>query len=499
MANQDSNKNDKIVFANEPLDLPLKKNNTHKNFKLLIVDDEKEIHIMTKLVLSDYIYQGATLEFLSAYSGKEAKKLIHENPDAACILLDVVMETNDAGLEVARFIREDEKNEKLRIILRTGQPGKAPEKNVILAYDINDYKEKTELTTQKLFTSITTALRSYIHLVELDKKTQEIAEKNNRLNEEIARRIVAESNLTKYNRSLEKIITSKSSRLKKAIKELEKKESELKQAYKLTHVGEVSYATISKLDFSGDSVKENLEIMDRYRTDMTLLLDKYDTLENIIYSHSDSFNSLVKKTHEVLDNIDQLKKDIDLDEMLSNYPDVIKDSINGIEYISNAINDVRLFIAIADEPQIEIDINHMLEKVTNKIKAAFSSKIDLQICFGPVPKFIGAAKSLEKAFHEIIKNSFQAIKSQGIVSVSTCFENSKITIIISDIGQGIPLENLQKIFKPYFTTSKKPARGIGLTYAKSVLMNNNGTISINSIINEGTNIIVALAGQKETT
>ena len=97
---------------------------------------------MTKLVLSDYSYMGRTLEFYSAFSAKEAEQLIRNHPDAACILLDVVMETNDAGLELARFIRDKEKNDKLRIILRTGQPGKAPEKEIIVNYDINDYKEK---------------------------------------------------------------------------------------------------------------------------------------------------------------------------------------------------------------------------------------------------------------------------------------------------------------------------------------------------------------------
>ncbi|MBU1344711.1 MAG: response regulator [Proteobacteria bacterium] len=165
------------MFANEKNADLLEKENDINKFKLLIVDDEKEVHIMTKLVLSDYSYKGSTLEFLSAYSGDEAKELIKDNSDAACILLDVVMETKDAGLEVARFIREDEKNDKLRIILRTGQPGKAPEKEIILNYDINDYKEKTELTDQKLFTTITTALRSYLHLLDLDEKIKKSLQK----------------------------------------------------------------------------------------------------------------------------------------------------------------------------------------------------------------------------------------------------------------------------------------------------------------------------------
>ena len=131
-------KSEMLSFAAEaPQDRPLA---PHKSFKLLIVDDENEIHVMTKLVLNDYQYQDYGLEFISAFSGAEAKEVLRQTPDIACCLLDVVMETKDAGLDVAKFIREEINNTKIRIVLRTGQPGKAPEKDVILNYDINDYK-----------------------------------------------------------------------------------------------------------------------------------------------------------------------------------------------------------------------------------------------------------------------------------------------------------------------------------------------------------------------
>ena len=113
-------------------------------WKVLIVDDEPEVHAVTKLALSDFEFQNKRLEFISAYSGAEAKQLIDEHSDAAIVLLDVVMETDDAGLQVAKYIRETAQNNHIRIILRTGQPGQAPERQVIVNYDINDYKSKTE-------------------------------------------------------------------------------------------------------------------------------------------------------------------------------------------------------------------------------------------------------------------------------------------------------------------------------------------------------------------
>ena len=134
---------------------------THGSWKILVVDDEAEVHAITKLALSDFSFDGRSLEFVSAYSGQEAQELIAAHPDAAVIFLDVVMERDDAGLQTVRYIRETLQNHTVRIILRTGQPGQAPEKQVILDYDINDYKTKTELTSQKLFTTLVASLRSY--------------------------------------------------------------------------------------------------------------------------------------------------------------------------------------------------------------------------------------------------------------------------------------------------------------------------------------------------
>jgi response regulator RpfG family c-di-GMP phosphodiesterase len=135
---------------------------------VLIVDDEREIHSMTKMVIGSITYKDRPLELISAYSAKEARQVLESRNDIAIVLLDVVMETDDAGLRLAREIRDDLKNIYTRIILRTGQPGAAPEKRIILDYDINDYKAKTELTSQKFFTVIISSLRSYESVINVE-------------------------------------------------------------------------------------------------------------------------------------------------------------------------------------------------------------------------------------------------------------------------------------------------------------------------------------------
>jgi len=168
-------------------------------WKILIVDDEPEIHSMTKTVLSDFELDGHSLEFYSAYSGEECIEFLKKNKDIAMVLLDVVMESDDAGLIAAQKIREELNNSLIRIVLRTGQPGSAPEEEVIVKYKINDYKEKTELTSKKLFSTMVTALRSYQDLKTIKKNKdglKKIIEATKSISEERSLEIFAEGVLT---------------------------------------------------------------------------------------------------------------------------------------------------------------------------------------------------------------------------------------------------------------------------------------------------------------
>jgi signal transduction histidine kinase len=134
------------------------------SWKIAVIDDEPAVHEGTRFALADYKLNGQGLDIVSAYSAAEGRDLMRANPDIAVVLLDVIMESDTAGLGLVEFIRKELKNETVRIILRTGQPGQAPERRIIVDYDINDYKAKTELTADKLFTALTAALRSYQQL-----------------------------------------------------------------------------------------------------------------------------------------------------------------------------------------------------------------------------------------------------------------------------------------------------------------------------------------------
>jgi len=149
-----------ILDFSEEEDLPaIKQRNSV--WRVLIVDDDADVHSATTFALSNLDVHHRPLEFLHAYSAAEAKRILPNESDIAAILLDVVMEEEDSGLKLVRVIREELGLTEVRIILRTGQPGYAPEIDAVREYDINDYKTKSELTRTKLFTTITAAVRSY--------------------------------------------------------------------------------------------------------------------------------------------------------------------------------------------------------------------------------------------------------------------------------------------------------------------------------------------------
>lgn len=155
--------------------------NQEESWKILIADDDEGVHSVTELVFNSFRFDDKPISFINTYSGRETIETLKKNDDIAVVLLDVVMETDDAGLRVVEQIRKELKNYTVRIILRTGQPGQAPEEQVLIDYDINDYKNKSELTSRKLKSSVITSLRSYMSI-------RKINELNSTLERKVAER-----------------------------------------------------------------------------------------------------------------------------------------------------------------------------------------------------------------------------------------------------------------------------------------------------------------------
>lgn len=137
-------------------------------WKVLVIDDEPDVLGVTRLSLGGFSFAGRGIQIIEAGSAAAAKERLAEHADIALALIDVVMETDDAGLRLVEHIRQTLNNSMMRLMIRTGQPGAAPERFVIDHFDIDDYKDKTELTDTRLYTSVRSGIKAYRDLVSIN-------------------------------------------------------------------------------------------------------------------------------------------------------------------------------------------------------------------------------------------------------------------------------------------------------------------------------------------
>lgn len=163
-------KTDKVVFADEPT-TPSDQPSSSEPWHIIVADDEGMVHMITEMALKDYAFEGRGLEIHSAYSAKQMLKIMAELPSkVAVILLDVVMESLEAGLQAVPLIRDELHDREVRIVIRTGQAGRTAVSDIIRTYDINDFHEKTHLDHNKLINVVTLALRNYRDILHANKQ-----------------------------------------------------------------------------------------------------------------------------------------------------------------------------------------------------------------------------------------------------------------------------------------------------------------------------------------
>ncbi|MES0881941.1 bifunctional diguanylate cyclase/phosphodiesterase [Roseibium sp. SCP14] len=154
------------------------KKSTKAPWKILVVDDDPDVHDVTKIAVAGCQFEDRAFELVHALSAQEARQILSETDDIAVALVDVVMESDTAGLGLVRWIRSELGNHFTRLILRTGQPGYAPQTDVIMKFDIDGYTEKAELSRTKLITAIVTALRGYKLVMSLETNRRKLQQLN---------------------------------------------------------------------------------------------------------------------------------------------------------------------------------------------------------------------------------------------------------------------------------------------------------------------------------
>jgi len=429
-----------------------------ETWKMIIVDDDVEVHQATKLALRSFTYEGKPLIFLSAFSEIEAKKLIAVHPDTAFILLDVVMETNDAGLKVVKYIREELKNQIVRVILRTGQPGDAPEESVILNYDINDYKLKVELTRQKLITTAITALRSYRDLITIEKQTAQLTQALQHLQE------------TQYN---------------------------LIQKEKMSALGNLVTGIAHEINNPINFIAGNLKHAEDYVHDLLTLINLYQ-----------------QKFPEPGAEIEKVIATIDLDYLQEDLPKLISSMKEGSDRIRGISASLRTFSRGDSDRKVHFNIHEGIEStlliLKHRIKAnEHRPAIEVVKNYSQIPQIECFPGQLNQVFMNIISNAIDALEESNkgrnfqqiqdnpnrlTITTTLSEDHHHILIQMQDNGEGMSENVKQKLFGYLFTT--KPVgkgTGLGLTISRQIIEEKHGgQLTVTSELGKGTELAIVI-------
>ena len=450
-----------FLFQNEPVfSTPPSPHFQLDTWPVLIVDDDDEIHKLSKLVLNTYQYQGKNLTLYHAYNSEQALKFIQSIDNLSLILLDVVMETDDSGLKIAGHVREVFNNTLVRIILRTGQPGEMPEHEVMLNYDINDYKSKTELTKQRLFTSITASLRTYEHLIQLDEMTKELSAFNENL----------EAKVIERTKQLEQANTD----LRNTLGELEETKQQLIHSEKLASIGQLAAGVAHEINTPLGYVSSNMESLAEYLDDIKLAWG--DIEEN---------NSELAK---------QLSAKHDLEFIFDDTQSILESVESGLKRIRVISKDLGHFSQMEKMPIANVDINKdVIQLAINMVASELNPNIDIDINLAELPLINCLPIELSQVLVNLLMNANDAISDNGKIDIQSRLHNQCIHITIADNGCGMEQSTVNKLFDPFFTTKEVgEGTGLGLSVSHKIIESHQGSITVESKPGKGSRFNIAI-------
>ena len=448
-------------------------------WKVLLVDDEPDIHAAIRLSLIDMQVEGRPLQLFDAGSAAEAMTLLDAHPEMALILLDVVMETRDAGLLLVKHIRQQLGNRLVRIILLTGQPGYTPQREVVSHYEIDDYRLKSDLSADVLFTCVYAALRTYQALQNLEQKRTieqlaiDLHSANQHLNDEIAER-----------RRAQDVAEAQMQNLVLLNQQLEDAHNQLLQSEKLAAIGLLAAGVAHEINNPIGFVNSNLGTLNRHVTDLLTIIAAYETA-----AASDEPALASRFQHA-----NNLKDELELDYLKTDILALLAESQEGLVRVKKIVQSMKDFSRIERREACRADDLHQgIEATLNVVWNALKYKCEVRKEYGDLPLVECVLSELNQVFMNLLVNASHAIEERGVVSIRTGLGEEEVWVEIADSGKGIAPENLSRIFDPFYTT--KPVgqgTGLGLSLSYGIVEKHHGRIEVTSELGKGTTFRVWL-------
>lgn len=506
-------------------------------WKILVVDDDSSVFEVTRMILKDLVFMDRPVELISAFDEDQARDILNNVDDIAVILLDVVMKDEDGGLQLVRYIRKELRNRMIRIILRTGQPGRAPEKQIILDYEINDYKLKTELTANRLYLSVVTALRSFydLHILyfnqnERIRQAEELIQKESftqALFDSIGDAIIAvddKGHIRRMNRKAEELAQGKMKKEKNFLFHLfplQKETGEELSFYDLSSSAQQPIPLIlpKTPDFvhilltvsviTGDPDKHEGFVLtlrdvtlEKQLQNQLLQSQKMEAIGQLASGVAHDFNNMLGG---ILLAADQLE--LELSGQNQELVQVIK---NAGEQAGRLTRQLLDFSRKGSITSSAIDIHKVIRQTRDMLMQILDRSIELKIKTRATrTQVLGDDNLVMNSLINLSINAAQAMSGKGRITFTTedvwldqeyCSQSSQdvhpghyISIKVSDKGIGMNKDTLDRIFDPFFTSKEKgEGTGLGLSLVKNMVERHKGSIEVKSKPGKGTTFTILL-------
>lgn len=417
-------------------------------WKILVVDDEDDVHSATRYALAGFLPLNRPITLISACDSAAAKRVFEANSDIALALVDIVMETETSGLDLVRWVRQVHANLKTRIVMRTGQAGHLPEEAVIREYVIDDFREKSEMTRQKLRTLVLSKLRAYDDLCTIEDQ------KN----------------------ALQLAVNDRTRQLVAA-------QEKLMQSDKMASIGQLAAGVAHEINNPIGYVFSNFGTLEKYLQDIYSVLDAYADLE-----------AQCTKSPALL-ALQRCKSEVDIDFVRTDIAALMQESAEGLDRVRQIVRDLKDFSRSDSADQwVFADLNRGITSTLNVVRNEIKYRADVVCTLADIPEVQCLPSQINQVVLNLLVNASQSMGAQrGMIEIRTERDESFVRIIVSDNGSGIPNEVLPRIFDPFFTT--KPVgkgTGLGLSLAYGIVQKHHGDIHVESLLGKGTTFTVKL-------
>ncbi|MGQ0711472.1 MAG: ATP-binding protein [Rhodoferax sp.] len=445
-------------------------------WRVLIVDDDPDIHAATRMALADFAFEGQCLDMVSAYRGDTARELLQQGPPFALAIVDIVMESELAGLELVQWMRRTLGDERIRIVMRTGQAGHLPEETVIRDYDIDDFKEKSEMTAPKLRALLYSKLRAYRHVCS-------IAEHNALLESTVAQRTADLRQANDALREHEQTLRQHNEQLQKLNEQLVATQEHLVHAEKLASIGQLAAGVAHEINNPIGYVFSNFGTLEEYQQDLFAVLQAYEDAHALIGDAS------------TRQRIDEIREQRDIAFVKDDVPHLMRESREGIERVRKIVQDLKDFSrGEASSEWQYADLNKGIDSTLNIVHNEIKYRADVIKQYGSLPEVQCLPSQINQVVLNLVVNAAQAMGTQrGTITVSTGCDERSAWFSVQDNGAGIATEHLRRIFDPFFTT--KPigqGTGLGLSLSYGIVQKHGGRIDVQSAPGLGTTFTVTI-------